>query len=73
MVKRRNPVARSTVMRKGGAHRTSRSGERSTKRRATRDEADQALDDRAANERTSDASDNPDDPDSERRQDQSTP
>ncbi len=67
MVKRRNPVARSTVMRKGGAHRTSRSGERSAKRRATRDEADQALDDRDANEPTGDASDNPDDPDSGRR------
>ena len=61
MVKRRNPVARSTVMRKGGAHRTSRSSKRSAKRRAIRDEADQALDDRAANERTSDAGDKPGD------------
>lgn len=67
MVKRRNPVARSTVMRKGGAHRTSRSGDRSAKRRATRDEADQALDDRAAKEHTGDASDDTGDPDSGRR------
>lgn len=73
MVKRRNPVARSTVMRKGGAHRTSRSSDRSAKRRSVRDEADQALDDRAAKEHTGDASDNPDDPDSERGQDRSTP
>ena len=73
MVKRRNPVARSTVMRKGGAHRTSRSGKRSTKRRAVRDEADQALDDRAVNERTGDAGDDPGDSHSERGQDRSTP
>ena len=73
MAKRRNPVARSMVMRKGGAHRTSRSGDRSAKRRSVRDEADQALDDRASNEHTGDASDTADDPHSGRGQDRSTP
>ena len=67
MVKHRNPVARSTVMRKGGAHRTSRSGDHSAKRRSLRDEADQALDDREANEHTGDASDTADDPHSRQR------
>ena len=54
-------------MRKGGAHRTSRSGDRSAKRRSVRDEADQALDDRASNEHTGDASDTADDPHSRQR------
>ena len=57
MSKRRNPVARSPVMRKGGAHQTSRSGKRSAERRADRDEAERALDDRAVTERTGNAGD----------------
>ena len=52
--KPRNPIARSPLLRKGGAHRKSKSGERMKSRDELRREADESAADTAKKPRQSD-------------------